>query len=117
MIDQAQLQRIHLQRHRQLVHRRLDGEHAGVLARRAHVRGAGDVQLDDFVHRADVRRRVDGARRAREALVVLAHFVRLADPLVNECDEAAVGGRAEGHALLGLGTVAVGEEELFARQP
>jgi hypothetical protein len=117
VIREPQRDRIHLQRLGQFVHRGLQREHAHVLAGRAHVRAAGDVQHDDFVRRANVRRGVDRARRPRESFVVVGNVVPLADAFVNDRNEFAVRGRAEGHALFGGGPMSVREEELLARQP
>ena len=71
LVQDPQLDRVHVQRYRQLVDRRLDRQQARRLARRADVFAAGQVELRQPVPRQPVGRGVHRARRGRRLLGVL----------------------------------------------
>ncbi len=116
VVEHAQLDRIDLQRVGHLVHRRLERVHPRVFAGSAHVGRAGKIELDDAVRHPHVRRGIHGARGTGESFDVVANGVGLADALMDHRHELAVRACAEGDALFGERTVAVGEIRLAARQ-
>ena len=94
LVADAQLDRVEPQRDRELVHRRLEREHARALAGRAHPRRRRHVERDQPVRRAAVRRRVHHAGGdARSARRTRLTVERLLDDVVRDRDEPPVARR------------------------
>ena len=100
---------------RELVDRRLEREHAGALARRAHPRRRGHVERDEPVRRPPVRRRVHHPRRDRGLLGELLDRRRLLDDVVRDRRQPAVAAGAELEALDRRRAVAGEREHLLPR--
>ena len=112
VVAQPQLERIDLQREGELVHRALEREIAGRLARRAREGRRRDVELGDAVGREVVRAGVEMACRQRRVLGQVLEHRGLGDRLVRDRREPAVAIAAERERLLGLRAVADRAEHL-----
>ena len=116
MVDEAQLERVHLQRVGQLVHGALQRVHARCLAGGAHRRRRVDVHRRQVVARRHVGAGVEESRRVEGALGVLLEGRGLGRRLVADGRQLAVLRRAQRHLLDGARPVAGDRVLLGARQ-
>ncbi|SCD39476.1 hypothetical protein GA0115246_101271, partial [Streptomyces sp. SolWspMP-sol7th] len=100
----------------EFVHGRFECEHAGGLAGGAHPGGAGDVEGQDAVGRAAVRRGVHDAGGHGGLFDELLDPRGVRDDLVGQGAERAVLGGPEPHAVQGRGAVPDDGGQLAARQ-
>ena len=112
LVADPQLDGVDAQLGGELVHRRLEGEHARRLPRRAHDRRRRHVQAGQPVRRPPVRRGVEHPGRRRRLLGELADPRGVLDDLVADRREPPLGVRAEPEPLDGRRPVADEGEHL-----
>ncbi len=116
LVEQAQRDRVHVQRDRQLVHGGLQREAARRLARRAHPGRRREVQPDDAVRGHAARRGVHHPAHQPRLLDELVMAGSLQGVVMADHQQPPVAVRAETQALPGAGAMAVAGEHLLPGQ-
>ena len=114
VVAQPKLERIHLQRLRELVHREFEREVPGGLARRALERRRAGVELEQAVRRRPVGNGVHHARHDGRRLREVLEFRRVRNHVVTNVGQRAIAACAERDTLGGPRSAPHRTEHLLA---
>ena len=116
VIGEAERDRVDRQFVGELVHRRLDREHAECRPGRAHVGWRVEIGLDELVVERRVFRAVEQSGPVDHVFLVILELRRVADRLVVDRGQCAVRVGAEGDRLDRVRTIAEGEHLLSGQR-